>query len=224
MWIALGYALPLAIGIALSPVTVITGIVMLRADRGRAKTAIFALCWFVAILVIAGIAYNVVGGADSTAPVQTESGVDILQLVLAALFFAAAAISWQRRHRVSDSARVSGLLRRLDKIGMLGSAGLGLAQGFVRLKNITLAVGAGALFGEAGLNGVAAASPLAVFALVSSAGVLVPLIVAIIGGSRASAGLVRTREWLETNMSSITTVVLVVVGLYFLGRGLLILD
>lgn len=224
VWIALGYALPLAIGIAVSPVTVITGIVLLRGHRGRAKTAIFTLCWFVAILVIAGVAYNLVGGAESTAPVQTRSGVDIFQLVIAALFFAVAVVSWQRHRRRSDRDRVSGLLRRLDNISMLGSAGLGLVQGFVRLKNITLAVGAGALFGEAGLSGVAAATPLVVFALLSSAGVLVPLIVTIVGGPRASTGLVRTREWLEANMSAITTVVLVVVGLYFLGRGLAILD
>lgn len=224
VWIALGYALPLAFGIALSPVTVITGIVLLRAQRGRAKTAIFALCWFLAILVIAGIAYNLVGGAESTAPVQTRSGVDIFGLAIAVVFLAFAVISWQRRRSTRDRDRVRGLLRRLDNISMLGSAGLGLVQGFVRLKNITLAVGAGALMGEAGLTGVGAAGPLAVFALASSAGVLVPLIVAIIGGPRASDVLARTREWLEANTSSITTVGLVVVGLYFLGGGLAILD
>ena len=120
MWTARGYAFPLPLGIALSPVTVITCMVLLRARRGPAKTAIFALCWFLAIL--------------------------------------------------------------------------------------------------------AAAAPLAAFALVSSAGVLVLLIVAIIGGPRASDGLGRAREWLEADMSSITTVVLIVVGLYFLGRGLAILD
>lgn len=224
VWIALGYALPLAFGIALSPVTVITGIVLLRGRQGRAKTAIFAVCWFLAILVLAAIAYNLVGGADLTAPVRTRSGVDIFQLAVAALFLAAAAVSWRRRHSSGDRVRVSGLLRRLDNISMLGSAGLGLAQGFVRLKNITLAVGAGALLGEAGVTGVAAASPLAIFALVSSTGVLVPLIAALVGGPRASIGLTRTREWLEHNRSSITTVVLIVVGLYFLGRGLEILD
>lgn len=224
MWIALGYALPLAVGIALSPVTVITGIVLLRGNHGRANTAVFALCWFIAILVMAAIAYNIVGGAELWAPIPTRSGVDILLLAIAAVFFAAAVIMWQRHRRRTEPVRVRGLLRRLDNISMLGSAGLGLAQGFVRVKNITLAVGAGALFGEAGLGGVAIAGPLVAFALVSSGGILVPLIVAIIGGPRASTALDHTRQWLETNMSLITTIVLVVVGLYFLARGLAIVD
>lgn len=224
MWTTFGYALPLALGIALSPVTVITCIVLLRARRGLAKTAIFALCWFLAILVIAGIAYGLVGGAESTAPDQTRSGIDIFGLLIAVLFWAFAVISWHRRRSRRDRDRVRGLLGRLDNIGLLGSAGLGLVQGVVRLKNITLAAGAGALVGEAGLSGAAAAGPLAAFALVSSAGVLVPLIVAIIAGPRASDVLGRARAWLEANMSSITTVVLIVVGLYFLARGLTILD
>ncbi|MFF2020512.1 hypothetical protein ACFVW2_01680 [Streptomyces sp. NPDC058171] len=41
MWTAIGDALPLATGLTLSPLAVITGIVLLLGDRGRAKTALF---------------------------------------------------------------------------------------------------------------------------------------------------------------------------------------
>lgn len=92
------------------------------------------------------------------------------------------------------------------------------------VKNIPLALGAGARLGEAGLEGTAALVGLLVFALVSTAGVLVPLAVAALGGQRLTAPLTTAREWLEANMSPITITVLVVIGGYFLGQSAGALD
>lgn len=132
-------------------------------------------------------------------------------------------MSWLKRPR-GDEPPKSKLLERLDGLSVLGALGIGLAQGFVVIKNLPLALGAGARLGEADLTRASAIVALVLFALVASLGVIIPLAVAVVGGSRIGPGLQATRTWIESNMAPITIVVLLVLGAYFLGQGLAILD
>lgn len=224
MWSAFGDTLPLAAGIALSPLGLIICLVLLGSEKGRGKAAIFGLGWFLSILIIAGLAYYLIGAANISDVQRAIYELEVLQLGFAVVCLALAVITWVRSLGATDPASENKLLQRLDSVGVLGAGGLGLAQGFARLKNILLALGAGARLGEAGLRGGDAVFPLAIFALIATLGVLVPMIVAVLGGSQAPKVLARTREWLEANMSSITIVALLVIGVYFLGQGLDILD
>jgi hypothetical protein len=148
--------------------------------------------------------------------------VDVLQLIFAALFLFLAGLSWCKRSRAGEPQQENKLLRRLDTTGVAGAGLLGLVQGFVVIKNLPLAVGAGARVGEAGL-GFGVAVLTLVIALVATGGVIVPVIVAIVGGDSIAPGLVRAREWLEANMLAIGIVVLLVLAAFFLGQGLNIL-
>lgn len=223
MWEAVGDTLPLAIGLALSPFAIVTGIVLLLGERGPLKAGFFCLGWLVAILVIATVAMVVVEAAEDANDQAAEVGVDIVQLVFAALFLLLAVIAWQKRPR-GDSPTESKLLKRLDGLTVLGALGIGLAQGFLVIKNLPLALGAGARFGEAGLTGAAAATALVVFAIIASLGVLVPLGIATLTGQRLAPTLRTTREWIEANMTAITIAILLILGGYFLGQGLGVLD
>ncbi|MFT3833586.1 MAG: GAP family protein [Micropruina sp.] len=230
MWTSIGDTLPLAMGLALSPFAIVTGIVLLLGSKGRLKTAMFGLGWFAAILTIVAIAFWVVGAAEEVSEEYASGGVDVVQLAFAALFLVLAGLSWVKRPKGQDGASEgaepakSKLLDRLDGLSVLGALGVGLAQGFIVIKNIPLALGAGARLGEAGLHGGEAVIAMVLFALISALGVLVPLIVALIGGPSLDDRLRSLRTWLEANMSAITIVVLLVLGGYFLGQGLGILD
>ncbi|WP_195909124.1 GAP family protein [Microlunatus sp. Gsoil 973] len=224
MWTAIGDTLPLAIGITLSPLSLIIGLVLLLNPRGLWRAAAYGFCWFLSILVVAGIAYNIVWVGDAVDVEHAQEGVEVLQLVLAGLCLGWAGVTWRRIPRDGEPAPESRLLRRLDGVGVPAAAGLGLAQGFVRMKNIFLAVAAGARFGDAELSRAESVIGLVIFALLATSGVLVPLIFSLTGSPAAPSSLGRARKWLETNMSSITIVVLLVIGVYLLGQGLDILD
>lgn len=217
---ALGDALPLATGLALSPFAIVTGIVLLLGERGRVKAAALGFGWFLAILVIAAIALAVVEVADDLDHDATETGVDVVQLIIAVLFLVLAGISWRKRPARDEPAPKNKLLERLDGIGTFGALGMGLAQGFIVVKNIPLALGAGARLGEAGLQGASAITALIIFALVASAGIIIPLAISIVGGQRIAQSLINARAWFEDNMSPITITVLVIIGVYFLGQSL----
>lgn len=224
MWTAIGDTLPLAIGITLSPVSLIIGLVLLLNPRGPLRAAVFGLGWFLSILVVATIAYNIVWVGEAVDPDYAHDGVEVLQLILAGLCLGMAGVTWRRLPRDGAPAPKSRLLGRLDRVGVLGAAGLGLAQGFLRVKNIFLAVAAGARFGDADLSRTETVIGLIIFALLAASGVLAPLIVSLTGNPTTPAKLARARTWLESNMSSITIVVLLVIGVYLLGQGLDILD
>lgn len=238
MWMAIGETLPFAIGLALSPFAIVTGIVLLLGKRGRTKSALFGLGWFAAITALTTIALFIVDTAEEVYEEATETGVNVLQLVFAVLFFVLALVTWRKRPGradVSDAdaaadepapgkSKKPSLLSRLDGLSMLGALGVGIVQGLVVIKNIPLALSAGAVFGEAGLAGTENAAAVVVFALVATLGVIVPLGVAMVGGERLTPALQAARDWVEANMSPITLTVLLVLGALFLGQGLDLLD
>lgn len=235
MWTAIGEALPFALGLTLSPFVIVTGIVFLLGENGRAKSALFGLGWFFALAALTTAGFLIVDSAMAAAEDSTEAGVHIAQLVFAALFFALAALAWRKRSRGTGTtagtpatagpvSEKPSLVSRLDGVGLLGALGTGVAQGLLVIKNIPLALSAGAVFGEAGLAGAQAASAVVVFAVIGTLGVIVPLTVTLIGGDRLTPALRAARDWFETNMSAITLTVLLLLGTLFLGKGLGILD
>lgn len=222
MWSAIGDTLPLAVGLALSPVALATAVMLLLGSRGRLKTALFGVGWFVVLLVITAIAAAIVDVADDDAPEATTDGVDILLLVIAVLFAVLAMVAWRKRPKEGDEEKPS-ILDRLDGLSVWG-APMGVAQGVIVIKNIPLAVAAGARLGEADLDTAQLVVGLLVFALVAASGVIVPLVLAVLGGERAAPTLARFRDWLSHNMTTISIVVLVVLSAYFFGQGIGILD
>ena len=223
MWSAIGDTLPLAVGLALSPVALATAVMLLLGSRGRLKTALFGVGWFVVLLVITAIAAAIVDVADDDAPEATTDGVDILLLVIAVLFAVLAMVAWRKRPKEGDEEKPS-ILDRLDGLSVWGALAMGVAQGVIVIKNIPLAVAAGARLGEADLDTAQLVVGLLVFALVAASGVIVPLVLAVLGGERAAPTLARLRDWLSHNMTTISIVVLVVLSAYFFGQGIGILD
>ena len=224
MWNALGDALPLAAGLALSPAALTTGIILLLGRRGRLKASVFGIGWFIAILVIAALAYAIIDAGDSAAPDTTATSANVVQLIFAALFLVLAGLTWRKRPQPGQPPAESKLLDRLDNTSTSGAGILGLAQGFLVVKNVPLALGAGAGIGEAQLGPAATAVTLVLFGLLSTAGVIVPVVFATVGGKRSGVLLGQVREWLELNMATIGIVVLLILAAYFAGHGLEILQ
>ncbi len=223
MWAAIGESLPFVIGLTLSPFVIITGLMLLLGDNGRAKSALLGLGWFLAICTLTTVGFLIVDASEEYA----ETGVDVAQLVFAVLFFALAVKAWRKRPRGDDAtesaSKKPSLASRLDGLSPLGALGVGAAQGLLVIKNIPLSLSAGAVFGEAGLVGAQVVVAVVVFAFAGSLGVIVPLVVAVVGGERLTPTLVSVRGWFESNMSTITITVLLVLGILFLGNGLGIL-
>lgn len=249
MWQALGGTFGMAMALALSPLTITTALVLLFGDRGRLRGLSFAVGWWIAIFIITLVPMLVTDVVDEEDPAATSSGIDILHLVFGLLFFVLAAVTWAKRperHREvalvqggedataefeSDRAvleremldlepKKPGLLERVDHLGVWACLAVGLAQGFLIIKNIPIGISAGTTLGQADVPAAEQFILVAVFASLATAGAVLPLLASILGGARAERVLLEVRHWIEANMTAITLVVLIVVGGIFLGEGL----
>lgn len=223
MWTAFREVLPYAFALALSPFAIVTGVVLLLGDGGRLRAALFGLGWFAAILVVASVAFWVVDAAYDAYPEETETGVDLLQLGLGLLFLALAAISWRRRPAEGEPSGEAKMLDRLTGISPYGALALGEAQGVLVIGNLPLAIGAGVVVGETGVSDGEAMVALVLFALVVTGGVIVPLVASLVGGAKMTSALAALRGWLEANLTSVTVVILLLLGALFVGNGLRLL-
>ncbi|UQE75556.1 GAP family protein [Gordonia sp. PP30] len=247
MWSALGSTFGLAMGLALSPLAITTALILLLGDRGKLRAVFFAVGWWVAMFGITLIPMLVTDGAEEDDPSGTSGGVDILHLVFGVLFFVLAALTWIKRPNHDRAVKVDeaeesalevveqemldvepagkpGILDRLDGLGVWACLLVGLAQGVLIIKNIPLGISAGAQIGQAQVPQAEQWAIVAIFAAIATAGALIPLLTAVVGGRRVEAGLYEARHWIEANMTAITLVVLVVVGGIFLGEGLGLAD
>lgn len=216
---AFGSIVPMAIALAIAPLTIITGIVLLLGERGRLKASLFGVGWFLTLAVVTAVAYMFTDAAEEESVEATDDGVHILTAVIGVFFLVVAVVLWFRRPAADAEHEESALLRRLAGMSPIGALALGAIEGVVVIKNIPLCIGAGAILARSSELGPEAWVIIAAFALVASLGVVVPVAVAVIGGSKLDPTLTRTRAWLEEHMSPITIITMVVVGVYFLIKA-----
>jgi threonine/homoserine/homoserine lactone efflux protein len=100
------------------------------------------------------------------------------------------------------------------------SFGLAFVLAAVNPKNLGLTIAAMVAVGSAGLETGEEYVVLAVFVLLASLTVLVPVAFYLILGSRAEAKLSVMKDWLVANNNTVMSVIFVVLGAKVLGDGI----
>lgn len=214
---AVGAVLGNAAGVAISPVPVIALILMLFSRAAARNSLAFLLGWLVglsaAVLVVLAI------GVDS--PSGGESGAGgVLQVVVGVLFLGLALRQWRSRPAPGEEAEVPAWMAAVDEFTAVKSLGTGLLLTLANPKNLGLAVAAAASISGAGLGAGSELVAAAVYVLVSSVTVVLPVLAYLVAGDRATPALTSTKEWLTANNATVMTVLFAVLGAKVLGDGL----
>jgi hypothetical protein len=214
--------IPIGLGIALNPIVVVAGLLILRTAGARRNGLAFLAGWIVglALLVVLGsrlvaLQGSVRRGGGPTLPDIVWIAIGIALLVSAVLRVA------RGRPLPGEEPPPPRWLGMVDRAGAGRSLGIGLFLATVSLRNLALLAAAASVFGSAGLGWAERALAIAAFVAVASLGILIPLGVRLFGGERADATLMRWGAGLNRNMGRITAGVMALVGLYLLGRGVL---
>ena len=215
---AVGDTLPLAIGVAISPVPVIAVILMLLSPRAPGTGVGFLAGWVVGVAVVVTVVSLLVGPAtsDSSGP---SAVVSVLKVVLGVVALALAWREWRGRPRPGHPTGLPSWMSAIQSMTPVRATGLGALLAAVNPKNLTLCLAAGASIGGAGLNGGEDAVVVAVFVVVASSTVAVPVIGYVAAGDRATRPLDDLRDWLTDNNATVMTVLLLVIGAVILGQG-----
>ena len=219
---AIGDILPLAIGVAISPVPIIAVILMLLSRQAGKNSFVFLLGWVLgltavgAIVLIFGSASSSDGGGSSTA-----SG--IVRLAIGALFLLLAARSWRSRPKMGEQAETPSWMSAIDDFTAAKSFGVAILLSAVNPKNLGMTIAASSTIAAASLSSGQEIAALAIFLLIASVTVAGPVIYYAIARERAQRGLNDLKAWLIDNNNTVMAVLLLVIGVKLVGDGIGIL-
>lgn len=216
----IGSTLPLALGIAVSPVPIIAAILMLLSPRARVTGVGFLIGWVLGIVVAVTVFTLLASVLPESDPDDAAPIRGAVQLILGALLLLLALRQWRGRPKPGEDPVLPKWMKAIDTITFPVALGLGFLLSAVNPKNLLLAAAAGTDIGSAGLETGDVIAVIAVFTLIAASTVLIPVVAYLIAAARLRGPLDALRGWLTKENALIMAVLLLVIGVTLIGKGL----
>lgn len=217
MWQALGGLLPIAVAVALSTVPItVTILILLSPNRNRAALP-FLIGWVIGVAAV--ISLSAVGA--SALPEPPRRGPDTTTAVLLMTVGAALIVLGVVHLRGSRSQR-TGLphwLSTVDSFGALASFAVAVVLDF-RPKGLLLGVAAGLALHAASVKAGEAAVLIAIYTVIATSTVVIPIAASFIAPRRMEPKLIAARDWMAHNGGTLTSLMMLMIGVVILGAGL----
>lgn len=211
----IGELLPLAIGIAVSPIPIIAVILMLFSPRAGSTSVGFLIGWLLGIIVATGI-FTAVSGSMASGG-EPSSSSSWIKLVLGVLLFSVGARQWRSRHEQHEQPK---WMAAIDSFTLPKALGLGFLLSAINPKNLIMAAGAGVTIGSAGLTLGGEIGAIAVFTIMAASTVAIPVIAYLVAADKMRGPLDRLKAWLEANNAAVMGMLILVLGAVLLGKGI----
>jgi len=165
----IGDVLPLAVGVAASPIPIIAVILMLFSGRARANSLAFLFGWVVGIVIVCAFFVWLAGTQDLSTGGQPSTLASWIKFLLGVLLLLAGVKQWRSRPEPGADVEMPGWMQRIDSLKPGAALGLGFLLSAVNPKNLLLIVGAAVTIAQASLSTTDDAITIAVFTLPSAA-------------------------------------------------------
>ncbi|MFD4351730.1 GAP family protein [Nocardia sp. NPDC058518] len=212
----IGDLLPLAVGVAISPIPIVAAILMILSKNAGGAAKGFAAGWVAGILVVTVVVTLLAGSLGDSAAKEPSAVVSWIKIVLGALLVLLAVKQWQSR---SDTA-VPAWMQAIDTLTVVKAAGLGALLSGVNPKNLLLCVSAGVAIGSGGLSAGGDIVAIVVFTLIASVTVLAVVLGYALAADKLRPTLDSARQWLQANNHAVMAIVLLVMGAVVVGKGI----
>ena len=214
---AIGESLPTAVGVAISPLPIVAVVLMLVTPRGRTNGLAFVLGWMLGLAVVGAVALSAASGANASDDGEPATWVSILKLVLGLLALLLGLKEFRGRPHGGGEAATPKWMQALDTFTPIKATGAGAALSALNPKNLLLAVAGAAAIAQTGIDAGEQAIAYAVFVVVATLGVALPVGIALALGERSREVLDRLKSWLSANNAVIMAVLMVVIGTKLVG-------
>ncbi|MBF6324260.1 GAP family protein [Nocardia cyriacigeorgica] len=216
MGAVIGDLLPLAVGVAISPIPIVAAILMLLSANAGTTSIGFGLGWVVGIVAVTGVVVALSGVLSGSGDEQPSAAASWIKIVLGVLLIALAVEQWLDRADTS----VPGWMRAIDEFGFGKATGLGVLLSAVNPKNLLLCLSAGVIIGTSGLSAGGDVVAVVIFTVLAASTVLVPVIGYAVAADELRSGLDTMKAWLQGNNHIVMAIVLLVMGAVVLGKGI----
>ena len=210
----IGDILPLAIGVAISPIPIIAAILMLFSANAGRTSAGFLIGWVAGIVVATGL-FTALAGSLGGSDQPTGGELDQDRAGRPAADGGPAPVAGPARR--ARPAEVDG---RHRSDGLRAGARARLRAAAIDPKNLLMAVAAGVAIGSGGLGVGGDVVAVVIFTVIAAATVAVPVIAYAVAKERMREPLAKAKGWLEENNATVMAVLLLVIGVTLIGKGL----
>jgi threonine/homoserine/homoserine lactone efflux protein len=216
----IGQFLPLAIGVALSPVPIIAVILMLFSARAKSNGPAFLLGWLIGVGAITAIALVSSSAASVGSESEPNNAASWVKLALGVLLLFGAMRQWRTRPAPGEEPSLPKWMAGIDGFTAPKAFGLAALLGGVNPKNLILAAAAGTTIAQANLSGGEQWIALAIFVFVASLTVAIPVVYYALGGEAAQRTLDGWKAWLQHNNAAVMAVLFLVFGVVLIGQAI----
>ena len=217
---AIGDILPMAIGVALSPVPIIAVVLMLGTPRARANGPAFAVGWLAGLTIVGAIVLLLASGNATGDTGEPATWANMLELVFGVLFLLMAARIWRTRPKPGQEAQMPKWMQAIDGFTAGKSLGMGVLLSAVNPKNLALTIAAATAIAQTEISGGEQAVALAVFVVLGSLTILAPVVIYFLMGAKAKVILDGLKGFMAAHNAAIMTVLLLVLGAKLIGDAI----
>ncbi|CFR69253.1 integral membrane protein [Mycobacterium tuberculosis] len=185
---------PLALVIALSPLSVIPAVLVVHSPQPRPSSLAFLGGWLLGLAVVTAVfvaASGALGGLSTTSPAWASW----LRVVLGSALIVFGVLRWLTRHRHTEM------------------------PGWMRAFASFTPARAGLAIGSGGHGAAGSWIYTAFFAMLAASTVAIPILAYVAAGDRLDDSLERLKDWMEKNHAGMVAAILVVIGLLLLYNG-----
>ena len=214
----IGYLLPSALAVALSPMPIIAVVLVLGSSRARTSGPAFAAGWVAGLLTVTIVVVLIVGaGGESHGK---DDGISWFKVAIGVLFLIMAAKQWKKRPKDGQQPDAPAWMATVDSAPPPKAAGLGALLSGANPKNLALTLAAAASVAGTGLDSAQKIAAIAVYVVLGSVTVVGPVIFYLLDAERAARPLNAIRKFMSDNNTVIMMVILLLLGAKLLGDGL----
>ena len=216
----IGELLPLAVGVAVSPIPIIAVILMLLAPKAGGTSFGFLVGWVVGIVVATTVFLVLADTQDLGTSGDPSSTSSTIKLVLGILVLFAGVRQWRGRPRAGAEPVMPKWMAAIDSFTAVKALGLGFVLAAVNPKNLLLCAAAGTALAQADLSTGDDAVVIAVFTAIAAATVAIPVLGYAVARRRMAGPLAELKAWLTVHNAAVMSVLLVVIGAVLVGKGM----
>jgi threonine/homoserine/homoserine lactone efflux protein len=207
--------IPLALVIALSPLSIIPAVLVLHSPRPRPAGLAFLFGWLVTMAALTAVFVEVsglLGGFDK--PPRWASWLRIV-IGVALIVFGLYRLLNRRR-----SAHTPKWMRRITETTPLKAGVTAAVLAVANPKVLFICAAAGLAIGSAGLGAGRAWLDVLWFVLVAASSVAVPILGYAVSGDRLDNALTRLKDWMDKQHDVLVAIILIVIGILVLFKGI----
>ena len=219
----IGDVLPLAIGVMISPLSVIAVISMLLSKRAKSTSLVFLFGWILGLIIIGGAVLSLAATQNFSPGSEPSTGASIIKLLAGVLLLFLAAMEWRVNIRPGEQPKLLTRVNAVDTSTPAKAFGLGLLLSAAYPKNFTLTVVAALTIVQAQVSGfpnITSFTVFIIFIIISSILIVIPVLTYLILGGKAAQMLDSWKAWNVEHYTAVLVVTFLALAAMNLGKGL----